>query len=195
MVLTRCLRMEQFYAAVDWRTIFLVAGMLPLSLAITETGLADRVGAILELSLMNASPLLLFAVIALLTMLVVQVIGGQVTPLLVGPIAIKAALQMGIDPRAMALAVAMAARWPSSRPISHPVKYPDDGTRRLQVQRLFQSGHRHDDCDTADDAAGLGAALGRLGGEWRQALELGEPGSRKAGIRWRIFGQADCSCH
>ena len=121
MVLTRCLRMEEFYAAVDWRTIFLVAGMLPLSLALTETGLADRVGAFLEMSLMNASPLLLFAVIALLTMLVVQVIGGQVTPLLVGPIAIKAALQMGIDPRAMAVAVAMACSLAFITPISHPV--------------------------------------------------------------------------
>ena len=121
MVLTRCLRMEQFYAAVDWRTIFLVAGMLPLSLAITESGLADRVGAVLEASLMNTSPLLLFAVIALLTMLVVQVIGGQVTPLLVGPIAIKAALQMGIDPRALALAVAMACSLAFITPISHPV--------------------------------------------------------------------------
>lgn len=121
MALTRCLRMEQFYAAVDWRTVFLVAGMLPLSLAITETGLADRVGAILELSLMDASPLLLFAVIALLTMLVVQVIGGQVSPLLVGPIAIKAALQMGIDPRAMAVAVAIACSMAFLTPISHPV--------------------------------------------------------------------------
>ena len=121
MVLTRCLRMEQFYTAVDWRTIFLVAGMLPLSLAITETGLADRVGAFLELSLTSTSPLMLFAVIALLTMLVVQVIGGQVTPLLVGPIAIKAALQMGIDPRAMALAVAMACSLAFITPISHPV--------------------------------------------------------------------------
>ncbi|MCY3797944.1 MAG: SLC13 family permease [Chloroflexi bacterium] len=121
MVLTRCLRMEQFYAAVDWRTIFLVAGMLPLSLALTETGLADRIGAFLELSLTNASPLLLFAVIALLTMLVVQVIGGQVTPLLVGPIAIKAALQMGVDPRAMAVAVAMACSLAFITPMSHPV--------------------------------------------------------------------------
>ncbi len=121
MVLTRCLRMEQFYAAVDWRTIFLVAGMLPLSLALTETGLADRIGAFLELSLTNASPLLLFAAIALLTMLVVQVIGGQVTPLLVGPIAIKAALQMGIDPRAMAVAVAMACSLAFITPMSHPV--------------------------------------------------------------------------
>ena len=121
MALTRCLRMDQFYAAVDWRTVFLVAGMLPLSLAITESGLADRVGAFLELRLSDASPLLLTAVIALLTMVVVQVIGGQVTPLLVGPIAIKAALQLGIDPRAMALAVAMACSLAFITPISHPV--------------------------------------------------------------------------
>ena len=121
MALTRCLRMEQFYAAVDWRTIFLVAGMLPLGLAITESGLANRVGALLESSLMHASPLLLYAVVTLLTMLVAQVIGGQVTPLLVGPIAIKAALQMGMDPRAMALAVAMACSLAFITPISHPV--------------------------------------------------------------------------
>ena len=121
MVLARCLPMEQFYAAVDWRTIFLVAGMLPLSLAITQSGLANRIGALLELSLKNANPLLLFTVVTLLTMLVVQVIGGQVTPLLVGPIAIKAALQMGIDPRAMALAVAMACSLAFITPISHPV--------------------------------------------------------------------------
>ena len=121
MALTRCLRMEQFYAAVDWRTVFLIAGMLPLSLAITETGLADRVGAILVASLLNASPLLLFAVIAVMTMLVVQVIGGQVSPLLVGPLAINAALQMGIDPRAMALTVAIACSLAFITPISHPV--------------------------------------------------------------------------
>ena len=121
MAITRCLAMEQFYDAVQWRVIFLVAGMLPLSIAIADSGLADRVGAFLEMSLNNANPLLLFAVIALLTMLVVQVIGGQVTPLLVGPIAIKAALQMGIDPRAMAVAVAMACSLAFITPISHPV--------------------------------------------------------------------------
>ncbi len=121
MAVARCLPMPQFYTAVDWRTVFLVAGMLPLSLAITESGLADRVGALLEVSLAGSSPLLLVAVIAALTMAVVQVIGGQVTPLLVGPIAIKAALQLGIDPRAMALAVAIACSLAFITPISHPV--------------------------------------------------------------------------
>ena len=140
MAISGCLTMQQFYAAVDWRTIFLVAGMLPLSLAITETGLADRVGFFLEMSLMNASPLLLFAVIALLTMLVVQVIGGQVTPLLVGPIAIKAALQMGIDPRAMAVAVAMACSLAFITPISHPVNILMMGPGGYKFSDFFKVG-------------------------------------------------------
>ncbi len=140
MVIFRCLTMEQFYAAVDWRTIFLVAGMLPLSLAITETGLADRIGARLVASLLEASPLLLVAVIAALTMLVVQVIGGQVTPLLVGPIAINAGLQMGIDPRAMAVAVAMACSLAFITPIAHPVNILMMGPGGYKFSDFFKVG-------------------------------------------------------
>ena len=121
MVVSGCLDMEQLYRAVQWPVVFLIAGMLPLSLAITEAGLADRVGALLVSSLADSSPLLLIAGMALLTMLVVQIIGGQVTPLLVGPIAINAALQLGIDPRAMALALALACSLAFITPISHPV--------------------------------------------------------------------------
>ena len=121
MVLTGCLTMEQFYSAVQWRVVFLVAGMLPLSLAITDSGLADRVGALLVSSLSGSSPLMLIGGLVLLTMLVVQIIGGQVTALLVGPIAINAALQMGVEPRAMAVAVAMACSMAFLTPIAHPV--------------------------------------------------------------------------
>ncbi|MYI42166.1 MAG: SLC13 family permease, partial [Chloroflexi bacterium] len=59
--------------------------------------------------------------LALLTMLVAQVIGGQVTALLVGPLAINTALQMGVDARAMALAVAVACSMAFLTPIAHPV--------------------------------------------------------------------------
>ena len=121
MVVTGCLAMEQFYDAVQWRVIFLVAGMLPLSIAITDSGLANRVGALLVNGLADSGPLLLIAGMVLLTMLVVQIIGGQVTALLVGPIAINAALQMGVDPRAMAVAVAMGSSMAFLTPIAHPV--------------------------------------------------------------------------
>jgi di/tricarboxylate transporter len=121
MVLARCLDMEQFYDAISWRVIFLVAGMLPLSIAITESGLAERIGSLLVQSLENASPLVLIAGMIILTMLVVQIIGGQVTALLVGPIAINAALLMNVDPRAMSVAVAMSCSMAFLTPIAHPV--------------------------------------------------------------------------
>ena len=60
-VLFGCLTMEQFYAAVKWRVIFLVAGMLPLSIAITDSGLASRVGNVMVSALTDASPLILVA--------------------------------------------------------------------------------------------------------------------------------------
>lgn len=121
MVMTGCLSMEQFYEAVQWRVIFLVAGMLPLSLAITESGLAARIGSLMVNLLSDSSPLLLIAGMVIVTMLVVQIIGGQVTALLVGPIAINLALQTGIDPRAMSVAVAMACSMAFLTPIAHPV--------------------------------------------------------------------------
>ncbi len=121
MAISGCLAMDDFYAAVEWRVIFLVAGMLPLSLAITDSGLADRLGALLVNGLSGAGGLAIVAGMVLLTMLVVQVIGGQVTALLVGPLAINAALQMGVDARAMSVAVAMACSMAFLTPIAHPV--------------------------------------------------------------------------
>ena len=121
MVMSGCLAMEQFYDAVQWRVIFLVAGMLPLSTAITTSGLANRIGALIVRALSEAHPLAVIAAMVILTMLVVQVIGGQVTALLVGPLAINAALQIGTDPRAMAVAVAMACSMAFLTPIAHPV--------------------------------------------------------------------------
>ena len=121
MVISGCLAMEQFFAAVQWRVIFLIAGMLPLSYAISSSGLADRLGALLVTSLADASPLTLIGGMVVLTMLVVQIIGGQVTALLVGPLAINAALQMGVNAQAMAVAVAMACSMAFLTPIAHPV--------------------------------------------------------------------------
>ena len=121
MVITGCLEMEQFYEAVQWRVIFLVAGMLPLSLAITQSGLAARIGALIVNLLSDSSSLFMIAGMVMATMLVVQIIGGQVTALLVGPIAINVALQMGVDPRAMSVAVAMACSMAFLTPIAHPV--------------------------------------------------------------------------
>lgn len=121
MVITGCLGMEEAYDAIEWKVIFLIAGILPLSIAMTQTGLAGRLGVGVVNLLGDAPPLVLIAGIFLITTLITQVIGGQVTGLVVGPIAITTALQVGISPQAIAVAVAIGCSTAFLTPIAHPV--------------------------------------------------------------------------
>lgn len=121
MVLAGCLKMHEFYEAIEWKVIFLIAGILPLSIAMSETGLANRVGAVLVSTLAGSSPLLLIMGMFVLTTLVAQLIGGQVTALLAGPVAINAALHMNVSPQAMSVAVAIGCSTAFLTPIAHPV--------------------------------------------------------------------------
>lgn len=121
MVLVGCLKMNEFYEAVEWRVIFLIAGMLPISTALSSSGLAGRIGQMFTAALTGQSSLALIAGMYLLTMLITQVIGGQVTAFVIGPIAVSAALQTGTNPQAMATAVAIACSAAFLTPIAHPV--------------------------------------------------------------------------
>lgn len=140
MVIAGCLKMEEFYEAVEWRVIFLVAGMLPLSIALTDSGLAQRVG-LGVVSLLSAyHPLVLVMGMFLLTVSITQVMGGQVTAVLVGPIAISAALQMNISPQAMAVAVSIACSTAFLTPIAHPVNILMMGPGGYQFEDFFKVG-------------------------------------------------------
>lgn len=121
LVLTGCISMEMAYRAVEWRVIFLIAGMLPISTALLRTGLAARIGEALTSGLIPYGPLALIAGLYLFTVLIGQVMGGQVTALVVGPIAVLAAVQARVDPQAAAVAVAMACSASFLTPIAHPV--------------------------------------------------------------------------
>jgi di/tricarboxylate transporter len=121
LVLAGCLRMSEVYSAVEWRIIFLIAGMAPLSIATQETGLAEKVGNLFISLFLPLGPLGLVAGFYLLTFLVVQMLGGQVTALVVGPLAIASALQAGVNPLAMGVAVAIACSASFLTPVAHPV--------------------------------------------------------------------------
>lgn len=120
MFLSGCVNMDEAYRGIEWRVVFLIAGMLPLSVAMTNTGLADRLGSILSM-VEPFGPMVFIGTLFILTMLITQVIGGQVSGLLVGPIAISAALHAGVNPQATAVAVAIACSAAFLTPIAHPV--------------------------------------------------------------------------
>ncbi len=121
MVLTGCLNMDEAYRGINWRVIFLIAGMTPISIALIDTGLADRLGQIVVDIASPFGGLALIAGLFLLTMSITQVLSGQVTAIIVGPIAVAAALSMGVDPHAVAVATATACSSGFLIPTAHPV--------------------------------------------------------------------------
>lgn len=121
MVLTGCVTMEEAYKAVEWHVIFLVAGLLPLGFAMIDTGLAERAAALFSALVQNGGAMRAVVMMFLLTVATTQIIGGQVSALLVGPIALAVAETVAIEPRAMAVAVAVGASAAFLTPMAHPV--------------------------------------------------------------------------
>lgn len=121
LVLTGCVSMEDAYRAIEWRVVTLIAGMLPIGAALTATGLADRTGALFTGALASAGPLALIAALYLFTVVLTQLVGGQVAALIAGPIAVSAAVHLGVNPPAVGVAVAIACSTAFLTPLAHPV--------------------------------------------------------------------------
>ncbi len=140
MVLVGILTMDQAYGAMEWRSVFLVAGMLPLGLAMTKSGaaslLADKLIAILG----PAGPLATLGGLVLLTTLLAQVMNGAAVATVVAPIAIGAAQHTGLDPRALAMGVTLAASLAFLTPLGHPVNVLVMGPGGYQFRDYLRVG-------------------------------------------------------
>ena len=121
MVVTGCLTMDEAYRAVEWRVIFLIAGMLPVGIALMRSGVAEWLGQLLVAGLSTWGPLALAGGMLVLTVLLSQVMSGQVTAVVLTPMAVAAAQQVGANPRAFAMAVAMGCGMVFMTPTAHPV--------------------------------------------------------------------------
>ncbi|MGB9888153.1 MAG: SLC13 family permease [Anaerolineae bacterium] len=121
MMLAGVLTMDQAYEVIEWRTVFLVAGMMPLGIAMTKSGaaawLAEQVLGLVG----SAGPMGLMAGLFLLAMGLSQVMHGAVVASVVVPIAIQIARQTGLSPQALAMTVALAASTTFLTPLGHPV--------------------------------------------------------------------------
>jgi di/tricarboxylate transporter len=121
MLLLGCLGMEEAYRTIEWKVIFLIAGMWPLSFAIQTSGLADFIIEAVSRVFGDVSPLGLAAILLGLTLAVTQLVGGQVASLILSPLALSAALASGADARGMSMAVALGCSLAFLTPFGHPV--------------------------------------------------------------------------
>ncbi|MGH8168636.1 MAG: SLC13 family permease, partial [Woeseiaceae bacterium] len=120
MVLTGCLTMEHAYRAIDWRAIFLIAGMLPLGTAMLETGTASFLASqVLDL-LGDSGPWTVIMGLYVLAALGTLVIPSAVLVVLMSPIVLSSMADLSLRPEPAMMAIAMAAGASFMSPISHP---------------------------------------------------------------------------
>lgn len=120
MVLFRCLTMEEAYRYIEWKGIFLIAGMMPLGTALDSTGAAKYLASAMVSAIGGAGPLVVMAGLMALTFLATCVIPTAALVVLMTPIVLNTATDMGMSPYALMMAVAMCASSSFMTPISHP---------------------------------------------------------------------------
>lgn len=110
MVLAGILRAEEAYRAIDWRTIVLIAGLIPMGIAMEKSGMAALVAGLLFGTLAGAHPLIVMAAFAVLAAGLSLIISNVAATVLLVPLVMLTGSAAGIDPRALALLVAVSAQ-------------------------------------------------------------------------------------
>jgi di/tricarboxylate transporter len=119
MVITGCLTMDEAYQSIEWKAVFLVAGTLPLGIAMEKTGTAQFLAGLMVNAVGEFGPLALLAGFFILTNALTQFMSNAASTVLIAPIAIGAAQQIGSDPHALLMAVAVGASAGFLTPVAH----------------------------------------------------------------------------
>ena len=121
MVGSGCMPVRDMYAQVDWRVVFMIAALMPLSLAMdaNHTGAAQSLADSLLFVTGGGSPYLAMIAVILLTVGLTQMMSNAACVVLVAPIAIRMAEGLGVEPHGFAMAVAIAASTAFLTPVGH----------------------------------------------------------------------------
>jgi len=120
MVLVDCLDMKEAYRQIEWKAVFIIAGMLPLGTALDQTGAAKLIaeGVVAVVGPMGPKAVM-FGLVAL-TFLATCFVPTAALVVLMAPIALNTATNMGLSPFGLMMAIAMAASASFMTPVSHP---------------------------------------------------------------------------
>ena len=120
-VLTGCLGEKQAYTSIDWVTIFLFAGMMPVAGAMDKSGAGQLIAnAVLGVMGSDPSPYFATAVLFILSCLMTQFMSNTASCALLAPIGIAIAKGMGADPHAVLMAIGVAASCAFGTPVGTP---------------------------------------------------------------------------
>jgi di/tricarboxylate transporter len=121
MILTGCLTIDDAYSYIDWKSIVLVAGMLPMSTALEKVGLVNLGAESLTNTLGSLGPIWVLGGLFIATSVFTQVLSNTATAVLIAPLALAAAYNLDVQPQAFLMAVGIAASMAFASPVASPV--------------------------------------------------------------------------
>ena len=119
LVLFRCLLLDEVYQAIDWKIIFLLAGVLSLGTALEKTGAAQMVSSTILSSVGHFGPVMLVSAFYLLTLILTEMISNNASAALLAPIAIATAVTLDVSPIPFLVAVTFAASASFMTPVGY----------------------------------------------------------------------------
>ncbi len=119
LIATRCIGNDQAYQAIDWRVIVLLAGVLPLGIAMQKSGLAERVADFSVALVGGLGPVAVLAAVYLITAVLTELMSNNAAAVLVTPIAFATAISMGVSPTPFLVAVLFAASTSFATPVGY----------------------------------------------------------------------------
>ncbi len=119
LVLTRCITMEEAYNAIDWKVIFLLAGALSLGVALDVSGTARLISHFIIDVAGALGPVAILSAMYLITTLLTETMSNNASAVLLTPIAIAAAAELGVDARPFLMAIAFAASSSFTTPVGY----------------------------------------------------------------------------
>jgi di/tricarboxylate transporter len=119
VMLTNCVDPDEAFDAIDWRILFLIYGMLGLSIGLDKTGTARLIVESVVALIGDVGPVAILAAVYVLTSILTEVVSNNAVAVLIGPIVIALADQLGLNPRPFIIAVMFAASASFATPIGY----------------------------------------------------------------------------
>ena len=119
MTLARCLEADEVYDAIDWRIIILLAGLLPLGIAMSQSGAAEFIVANTLGQVSSFGPLAVLAVLYLMALLLTEFMSNAAAAVILTPVGMSTAKLMGVDATPFLIAVTFAASTSFATPVGY----------------------------------------------------------------------------
>jgi len=119
MVFTGCINKGDFFKAIDWEVYFLLAGLIPMGIAIEKSGTASYIADQIISVSTQLHPLYILMLIYLITSILTTIISNNASVLIMLPIAVSAAAQLGVNPFAFVLTTTFAASSAFASPVGY----------------------------------------------------------------------------